>query len=83
MMLTVKRSIPAEYAGFNMIRVCYVDSNFSESAKFRAVNSQFYNFFRLSSSKEFLVHQVASLIGLLKKNWLLYKVSYKLNQWFA
>jgi hypothetical protein len=78
-----KEPFPAEYAGFNMIRICYVDSNFSESAKFWAVNSQYYNFLRLSSFKEFLVHQVASLIGLLKKNWLLYKVSYKLNQWFA
>jgi hypothetical protein len=66
-----------------MVRICYVDSSFAESAKFRAVNSQFYNFLRLSSSKEFWVHQVASLIGLLKRNWLLYKVSYKLNQWFA
>jgi hypothetical protein len=60
-----KRSQP-EYAGIEMIRMPHFHSNISITAKLEVINSQFYRFLRLCSSKKFFVFQLVSLIVLLK-----------------
>jgi hypothetical protein len=49
-----------------MICMPHVHSNISIAAKFGVIDSQFYRFLRLFSSKAFFVSQMASLIVLLK-----------------
>jgi hypothetical protein len=55
-----------EYAGIDMIRMSHVHSNISITANLGVINSQFYRFFRLCSSKDFFISQMVSLIVLLK-----------------
>jgi hypothetical protein len=51
---------------FDIIRMPHVLSNISITAKLGIINSQFYTFFRLCSSKFFFISQMISLIALLK-----------------
>jgi hypothetical protein len=55
-----------EYAGIDMICMSHVHSNISITAKLGVINSQFYRFLRLCSSKDFFISQMVSLIVLLK-----------------
>ncbi len=50
-----------EYASIEMIRMPYVHSNISITAKLGVINSQFYRFLRLCSCKEFFVSDMVSL----------------------
>ncbi len=60
-----KRSQP-EYAGIEMIRMPYVHSNISMTAKLGVISSQFYRFLRLCRCKKFFVFQMVALIVFLK-----------------
>jgi hypothetical protein len=55
-----------EYAGIEMIHMPHVHSNISIIVKLGVINSEFYRFLRLCSSKDFFVSQMVSLNVLLK-----------------
>ncbi len=55
-----------EYAGIDMIHMPHVHSNISIIVQLGVINSQFYRFLRLCSSKDFFISQMVSLNVLLK-----------------
>jgi hypothetical protein len=60
-----KHSQP-EYAGIDMICIPHVHSNIYVTAKLGVINSQFYSFLRICTSKAFFGSQMVSLSVLLK-----------------
>jgi hypothetical protein len=55
-----------EYAGIDMICIPHIHSNISVTAKLGVINSQFYRFLRICTSKAFFGSQMVSLSVLLK-----------------
>jgi hypothetical protein len=60
-----------------MIRMPHVHSNISMTAKLGIIDSKFYKFLRLCSSKKFFVFQMVSFIVFLKAKGYLFKVILK------
>jgi hypothetical protein len=73
------KSSQPEYAGIEMIRMPDVHSNISITVKLGVINSQFYRFLRLCSSKKLFVFQMVNLLirsrGLLNEEKVLFGIS--------